>query len=70
MKLVVNLVENADCTSNSLMIIKNVDFSNCNLEGANMNVDGLETCNFNGVTYDETTIWKVGFDYIEHCKHI
>ncbi len=38
-------------------IIKEVIFRNCDLRGANLSCEGLETCNFEGAIYDNSTIW-------------
>lgn len=38
-------------------IVKDVTFRNCDLRGADLSCEGLETCNFEGAIYDDSTIW-------------
>ena len=50
---------NADFTD---AVINNVDFTDCDLRGAILDCNGLETCCFNNVTFDKSTIWKRDFN--------
>lgn len=43
-------------------VINDVCFARCDLRGANLDCEGLETCKFDGAIYDEFTIWKKEFD--------
>ena len=46
-------------------IINDVNFTHCDLRGAILNCEGLETCLFNNAIYDDFTVWRKGFNAIE-----
>lgn len=37
--------------------VKEVVFCNCDLRGADLSCEGLESCKFEGALYDDTTVW-------------
>ncbi len=45
--------------------IKEVIFRNCDLRGANLFCEGLETCNFEGAVYDDLTIWHEMYNVVQ-----
>lgn len=50
-------------------IMNDVNFAYCDLRGANLDCEGLETCNFNNAIYDEFTKWSKDFD-VWQCSAI
>lgn len=43
-------------------VINDVNFAQCDLRGANLDCEGLETCQFDNAIYNEFTIWKKDFN--------
>ena len=46
-------------------IVNNVNFAYCDLRGAVLNCDGLQTCCFEYAIYDEYTVWRKGYDVLQ-----
>ena len=41
-------------------------FKNCDLRGANLDCEGLETCDLEGALYDNMTVWHESYNVTEH----
>lgn len=54
----------------SKCILNRVLFKNCDIRGANFNCLGLETCDFSGAIYDESTIWSEAFNIADYETRI
>ncbi|MDE7252839.1 MAG: pentapeptide repeat-containing protein [Acetatifactor sp.] len=47
-------------------VIKNDDFSKCDLRGAKITCDGLESCSWIDAIYDDSTLWQEDFKAYEY----
>lgn len=47
-------------------VIRNVDFSKCDLRGTNIACEGLESCLWIDAIYDNSTLWKDDFKAYEY----
>ena len=52
---------NADFTG---AIVNNVNFAYCDLRGACLNCEGLQTCCFDDAVYDDSTVWEKDFNVL------
>ena len=47
-------------------ILKEANFEGCNFCGTMLLCEQIESCNFKGAIFDDTTVWGNGFNPIEY----